>query len=69
MKKPLKFLRIDEVCERTGLKKSSLYDLMAERKFPRPVKIGGAARWPEHEVVEIMEAWIASRDAVPGRAA
>lgn len=69
MKKPLKFLRLPEVIDRTGLSKSSLYDLAAKGLFPKPVRIGGASRWPEHEVEATLREWLAGRDAETGRAA
>ena len=46
-----------EVERRTGLGRSTLYRLMTEGKFPRPLRVGRrAVRWSEREV----EAWIAS---------
>lgn len=50
-------LRIRDVTAKTGLGKTKLYELLDERRFPRPVKIGGVAvRWKASEV----DAWIAS---------
>jgi predicted DNA-binding transcriptional regulator AlpA len=36
------FLRLEAVRQATGLGRSSIYMLMGEAKFPRPVKINGA---------------------------
>lgn len=54
-----RFLQRKEVEGRVGLKRSKLYDLMARGEFPKPIKIDGAARWPESKV----SAWIAARIA------
>ena len=41
-----RLLRRREVEEITGLSRSSIYRLMADGEFPRPVKVGSAAvRW------------------------
>ena len=37
------FLRLPSVVRRTGLGRSTIYRLMAERKFPSPVKLAGRA--------------------------
>lgn len=52
-------LRLQAVMDRVGLKRSKIYALISEDKFPPPVKIDGAARWPESKV----EAWMAERIA------
>ena len=51
--RPLRILRRPEVSARTGLPQSTLYTLIAQGKFPRPVKIGErSVGWPEHVVEE-----------------
>lgn len=48
-------LRIDTVCTITGLSVPSIYRLMSQGKFPRPLKITNHARaWKLSEVM----AWI-----------
>ena len=37
------FLRLPSVVRRTGLARSTIYRLIAERKFPCPVKLAGRA--------------------------
>jgi prophage regulatory protein len=37
------FLRMPSVVRRTGLGRSTIYRLIAERKFPSPVKLAGRA--------------------------
>jgi len=55
---PPAFLRIREVCRRTALSKTSVYDLEKSGQFPRRRNIGGrAVAWLESEVSE----WIAAR--------
>jgi prophage regulatory protein len=52
--------RKKRVLDRTGLSNSTLYELMAAGKFPKPVKIADrCVAWPENEV----DAWIAARIA------
>lgn len=49
-------LRLGQVESRVGLKKSKIYALIAEGKFPRPVKIGHASSWVSTEI----DQWIAA---------
>ena len=39
----VEFLRMPSVIRRTGLGRSTIYRLIAERKFPSPVKLSGRA--------------------------
>ena len=58
-----KLLRRREVERITGMSRSSIYRLMQEGDFPRPVRVGLAAvRWKVSEI----EAWIESRPVVRG---
>lgn len=51
-------LRRAEVLARTGLARSTIYKLMAQGDFPKPVKLTGKAiAWPEN----VIEEWLASR--------
>jgi predicted DNA-binding transcriptional regulator AlpA len=45
-----KLLPLSDVESRTGFKSSFIYQLIKENKFPKPVKIGNASRWPESGV-------------------
>lgn len=59
-----KLLRMDAVLDRTGLSRSSLYDLIQRGTFSRPVKIvGNVNGWPEGEVADWITARIAEREA------
>lgn len=52
------FWRLRRVSEETSLSKSSIYRLVGEGTFPRPIKLGEAATaWIEAEVRQ----WMATR--------
>lgn len=58
---PFRFLRLPEVCERTGLSRSQIYRLEARGEFPARVKLGeSASAWIDTEVAH----WQASRVAM-----
>lgn len=58
MTHPYQLVRRSEVERLTGLSRASIYRLMAEAKFPRPIRIGErAVRW----LLADLEAFIASR--------
>lgn len=53
-------LRLNEVRARTGLSRSSLYEAIAEGRFPRQISIGTrAVGWVESEVTDWINARIA----------
>ena len=55
-----RILRRPEVERVTGLSRTSIYALIAQGRFPRPVKLGRqAVGWRESEIA----AWIESRPA------
>ena len=54
----VQILRLPQVCKVTGLGRSMIYQLEAERRFPRRVRIGiRAVGWVESEI----QHWLASR--------
>jgi prophage regulatory protein len=56
----IRILRLAQVIERTGLKKTKIYELQSEGQFPMRVKITArAVGWIEHEV----QAWLSGRVA------
>lgn len=56
--KPLRILRLREVTARTGLSRSTVYELIAKRLFPHPVSLSvRAVGWIESEI----DNWIAAR--------
>lgn len=55
---PLRILRLRQVCEVTGFGKSMIYQMEAETRFPKRIKIGTrAVGWIEGEV----RAWLSRR--------
>jgi prophage regulatory protein len=59
-------LRRAEVERATGYRRSSLYQLVKDGRFPRPVKLdakGRAVGWLEGEIKAWQESRIAARDA------
>ena len=57
---PIRFLRLPEVLERTGLSRSTIYVRLAEGRFPQPVRLGDrAVGWIEAEIDE----WVRERIA------
>jgi prophage regulatory protein len=59
---PLRFLRLPDVINRTGLGRSSIYREMAAGRFPLQVKVGAMACWVESEVVAWQQARLQERD-------
>jgi len=58
------FIRLKKVEDRTGLKKSMVYDLMSKEEFPKSIKIGNrAVAWIESEVDVINAARMAEKSA------
>ena len=54
-----RILRRPEVEQRTGLSRSTLYAMMAEGNFPKPLKLGKrAVGWRDSAV----ERWLETRD-------
>ena len=58
-----RLLRRRHVEEITGMSRSSIYRLMQDGEFPRPVKVGPAAvRWRASDIT----AWVESRPVATG---
>ncbi len=56
--RPIQIIRLPEVCRTTGLGRSMVYQLEAERRFPARVRISDrAVGWVEEEV----QGWLAER--------
>jgi prophage regulatory protein len=56
------------VMQITGYGRSMVYEAMAEQLLPRPVKLGRASRWPEHEVLAVHAAIVRGDDEGARRA-
>ena len=53
-------LRLPHVMSRTGLPKSSIYMLIGQGRFPKPVKISArGVAWPS----TVIDGWIAEKTA------
>ncbi|MEP3345173.1 MAG: AlpA family phage regulatory protein [Litoreibacter sp.] len=56
-----KHYRRTEVEEITGLCRSTLYSMISEGKFPRPIRMRAkAVAWPESKLIEWLENWPAA---------
>lgn len=57
-KRVTRLIRLEEVQNRVGLGRSTIYRWMAERRFPEPVQLGSrSVTWPEN----VIQAWIDDR--------
>lgn len=56
--------RLPKVLEATALSRSTVYAMMAEGRFPKPMKLGErAVGWSEAEIAKWLESRKAARDA------
>lgn len=54
----MRLIRLNDVSQATGLRRSTIYKYMAEGAFPKAVALGGCrVAWVEQEVQD----WIAER--------
>lgn len=61
--KPKRIIRLPETEQRTGLKKSTIYERVATGDFPRPISLGSrAVGWIESDIEEWIDARIAERN-------
>jgi prophage regulatory protein len=59
----MRFIKLDEVIEMTGLPRASIYKAMNAGTFPKTVPVGGrAVAWIDLEVLEWMARKIEERD-------
>ncbi|MDD3020397.1 MAG: AlpA family transcriptional regulator [Alphaproteobacteria bacterium] len=59
-----KLIRLEEVSNLTGLKKSALYRRISENTFPSPIKLGSkASRWSLVEIQQWIEKAVEVRHA------
>ncbi|MDO4724692.1 MAG: AlpA family transcriptional regulator [Comamonadaceae bacterium] len=55
-----RLIRMPEVENLTGLRKSAIYSLLGAKRFPRPVRLSGrCVAWPESAVLQ----WVQDRIA------
>jgi prophage regulatory protein len=50
-----RMIRLSEVCDMVGLKRTTVYAKIKTKSFPAPIKIGYASRWIESEVLKWIE--------------
>jgi prophage regulatory protein len=60
--RPTRMLRLKDVIDRVGLCRSTIYDRMALRAFPRGLKIGKSTRWLESDIEDFIAASVAGRE-------
>lgn len=59
----MKFLRVNEVADRTGYSVPHIWRMARLGTFPKPVKLGpNATAWLETEIIDWMQARIEQRD-------
>jgi prophage regulatory protein len=60
----MKFLRLSEVLDRTGLSKTTLYSLMRQNRFPQSIPISDrTVAWSELELTEWLQDTMQKRHA------
>jgi prophage regulatory protein len=65
----VRFIRLPELMQVIGLGKTTIYSLIKEGEFPRPVPIGGrAVGWVENEVIQWANDRIAKSRLTPAQA-
>lgn len=57
-----RLLRLPEVCERLGIKRSTVYAKIASGELKPPVKLGMTATFPEDEIENYIQTRRAERD-------
>ncbi len=67
----IRLLRIHQVCDRTGLSRSTVYELVSAHELPKPIRISArSVGWLESEIEAFIRSRIArSRGSVAGCAA
>ena len=59
-----RLMTLKEVCARVGVCRTTIYNRIAERQFPQPVKVGSkSVRWRSDEIDEYIEQISAARAA------
>lgn len=60
----MRIMRLKEITEKTGLAKSTIYNLISQGKFPKQIDLGArSVGWVDTEIEEWLEAKIAHRNA------
>jgi prophage regulatory protein len=65
MDENLSILRRKQVEKRTGLPRSTIYLMISEGIFPKPINLGArSVGWVEHEIANWIQSRINDRDSV-----
>lgn len=67
-KSSVRLVHLEEVMEQTGLGRTKVYELLGEKKFPEPVKIGRSSRWLDDEISAWIESLREARNSTTSRA-
>ena len=60
----MRIMRLKEVIEKTGLSRSTIYNLISQGKFPKQIELGArSVGWVDTEVDEWLKAKVAYRNA------
>jgi prophage regulatory protein len=59
---PPRLLRLRDLIDLTALSRATIYREMNAGRFPPPIKIGGANRWPLAEITAFIEERMVVRD-------
>lgn len=55
---PEKMLRVQDVLKKTGIKRSTIYAMVAAGRFPKPIQLSERMGvWPE----DVIDNWLAER--------
>lgn len=55
-------IKIDQVMQMLGVKKTAIYRMVSDGTLPAPIKVGGASRWILSEVENSIDAMIQRRN-------
>ena len=59
----MRLIKLNDVIDKTSLRRSTIYKYMAENKFPQSVSLGGrSVAWIESEIVDWLLERIGERD-------
>jgi len=50
-------LRMPQVLDRVGLKKTAIYGMIKAGEFPKPIKLGSASAWHAEEI----DSWVSAK--------
>ncbi|MFL9797379.1 AlpA family transcriptional regulator [Vibrio cyclitrophicus] len=61
--RPMRFLKLKEVMQKTALSRSAIYRKMNDNNFPQSINLGDrAVAWVDSEVEDWMEACLGERE-------